>query len=81
MYERELLMRFIYNLSSRLYYSSLSFRAPCLCPGEASFNHNNGTFFMHEKGHSFTRVKALFMSEDRGTKTPLSNPTHLRTGL
>ena len=45
-------MRDIHNLASRLDYSSLSFRAPCLCPGEASFNHNNGTFYAR-KGAPF----------------------------
>ena len=65
-------MRDIHNLASRLDYSSLSFRAPCVCRGEALFNHNNGTFYAR-KGHHFSTMKAPFMSEDRGTITPLSN--------
>ena len=64
-------MRDIHNGVSRLDYSSLSFRPPCDCRGEASFNHNKAPF-LHEKGHHFSTMKAPFMREDRGMITPLS---------
>ena len=37
--------------------------------------------FMHEKGHHFSTMYAPFMREDRGTITPLRNPTYPPTGL
>ena len=64
-------MRDIHNRASKLDYSSLSFRAQCLCRGEASFHHNEAPF-LHEKGHHFSTIKAPFMREDRGMITPLS---------